>query len=441
MKLAIIGSGISGLAVAHYLHRQHDITLFEANDYPGGHTHTVDVEVGGESHSIDTGFIVFNERTYPRFINLLAELGVESKPTEMSFSVVDERNGLEYNGGSLNGLFAQRRNLWRPGFYQMLADILRFNRQARTMTDESLECVTVGEFLKKYKYSRQFSQQYLLPMGAAIWSCPMGTFADFPLRFVTDFYRNHGLIDLWNRPTWRVISGGSRVYVDRLLKGFSGKISLSTSITGVHRNLDRVELRPQHGPAETFDHVVFACHSDQALRILGEGATPAELTVLSAFPYQRNLAVLHTDTSVLPDRHRAWASWNYRIRRGDSNESPVDVTYNMNILQGIKSSHTFCVTLNPRSKLDSHRVLGEFVYHHPVFSRGRAEAQQRHPEFCFNNRTSFCGAYWRNGFHEDGLVSALAVVDAIGRSSPDRDRQICNERPFSSIDSGRESIS
>lgn len=430
MKLAIIGSGIAGLTVAHQLHRSHEITLFEANDYPGGHTHTVDVEVDGVRHAIDTGFIVFNDRTYPQFIKLLAELGVATRPTEMSFSVTDERSGLEYNGGSLNGLFAQRRNLWRPGFYRLLADICRFNRQARSMTGESMEEITVGEFLERFGYSRQFARQYLLPMGAAIWSCPLGTFAGFPLRFVAEFCRNHGLLDLWNRPTWQVISGGSRTYVERMLAGFRHRLRLNTPIVSVRRFQDRVEVQPRDGSEQVFDHVVFACHSDQALRILRADATPTERTVLSAFPYERNVAVLHTDTAVLPSRRRAWASWNYRIQRDDSDESPVDVTYNMNILQGIASRHTFCVTLNPRGNIDTRRVFGEYVYHHPVFTRERAEAQRRHPELCCANRTSYCGAYWRNGFHEDGVVSALAVVEAIQHTArSDRNLVFANARP------------
>jgi len=416
VRIAIIGSGIAGLTAAYRLHRQHEVTLFEANNYPGGHTHTVDVELDGERHSIDSGFIVFNHRTYPNFCRLLCELNVASRPTEMSFSVTDERCGLEYKGSSLNGLFAQRSNLWKPSFYRMLADILRFNRQARAIADGREENLTIGEFLARGRYSGQFAEQYLLPMGAAIWSCPLGRFAGFPLRFVAEFYRNHGLIDLWNRPVWHVIEGGSRSYVDRLLAGFRDRLRLNTPIEKVCRDRGRVAVHPRGNPAQNFDHVVFACHSDQALRILGPDATPTERALLTAFPYERNLAVLHTDTSVLPHSRRAWASWNYRIRRGESGEAPVDVTYNMNILQGLKSRHTFCVTLNPRRPINPQTILGEFVYHHPVFTLERSAAQQRHSELCFANRSSFCGAYWRNGFHEDGVVSALAVVNAIQRA-------------------------
>lgn len=415
MKIAIIGSGIAGLTTAYYLHRLHDITLFEANAYAGGHTHTVDVEIAGERHAIDTGFIVFNDRTYPRFVELLTELGVASKPTEMSFSVADERSGMEYNGGSLNGLFAQRRNALRPKFYRLLADIVRFNRQARTEANRAEENLTVGEFLRRFRYSQVFAEQYLLPMGAAIWSCPLGKFSDFPLRFVAEFYRNHGLLDLWNRPIWRVIEGGSRSYVERLLAGFRDRLRLNTPIVRVRRRPEGVDVEPRGEPAQHFDHVVFACHSDQSLRILGSDATAIEQTVLSAFPYERNVAVLHTDTSVLPNSRRAWASWNYRIRRGDIAHAPVDVTYNMNILQGIKSRHTFCVTLNPQAEVDPDKVLGQYHYDHPVFTVERAAAQGCHAKLRYQNRTSFCGAYWGNGFHEDGVVSARAVVEAIQR--------------------------
>ncbi len=430
MKLAIIGSGIAGLTAAYHLQRSHEITVFEANDYPGGHAHTVDVAVDGHRYAIDTGFIVFNQRTYPRFVELLTTLAVTSRPTEMSFSVRDDRDGLEYNGGSLDGLFAQRRNLCRPSFYRLLADVIRFNQQARAMTEESLEDITVGDFLRRYRYSRQFAEQYLLPMGAAIWSCPLGRFADFPLRFVAEFYRHHGLLDLWNRPIWRVIDGGSRTYVERLAAGLRHRLRLNTPIASVRRFQDRVDVQPRVGSARTFDHVVFACHSDQALRILGTEATATERRVLSAFPYERNLAVLHTDASFLPTRRRAWASWNYRIRRGNSTDAPVEVTYNMNILQGLSSQQTFCVTLNPRESIDPRNVHGEYVYHHPVFTRERSAAQQRHAELCGPNRTSFCGAYWRNGFHEDGVVSALAVVDALQSAArPDGNSTAGNSRP------------
>jgi predicted NAD/FAD-binding protein len=415
MKIAIIGTGISGLVAAYRLHRHHAVTLFEANDYIGGHTNTVDVEIDGERHAIDTGFIVFNDWTYPNFIRLLDELGVASQPTKMSFSVHDERTGLEYNGHSLTTLFAQRRNLLRPSFYRLLADILRFNRRAERLVAEGGGETTVGEFLRRHRFSRTFAEHYLLPMGAAIWSCPTGTFARFPIRFIVEFYKHHGLLSVTRRPTWRVIAGGSQTYVQALTCGFRDRIRLRTPIASVRRFADRVEVRPVCGTAERFDHVIFACHSDQALRLLGTDATPVERELLGAFPYSRNIAVLHTDASLLPERRRAWASWNYRVTEGEHGRMPASVTYDMNILQGIRSRHTFCVTLNDETRIDPARVLRRFEYHHPVFTTRRAAAQARHGELTNANRSSFCGAYWRNGFHEDGVVSALAVVAALLR--------------------------
>lgn len=415
MKIAIIGSGISGLVAAYRLHNEHEITVYEANSYVGGHTNTVDVDLQGERHPVDTGFIVFNDWTYPNFIGLLHELGVASQPTTMSFSVRHDRTGLEYNGHSLNTLFAQRRNLFRPGFYRMLADILRFNREAVPLVSECDDETTVGDFLSRHRYSREFADQYLLPMGAAIWSCPTGQFAEFPIRFIVEFYRNHGLLSVRNRPTWHFVAGGSQTYVRAITRGFQHRIRMQTPVEGVRRTGDGVAIHLRNGAVERFDHVIFACHSDQALRILGTEATTAEQEVLSAFPYGRNVAVLHTDTSVLPKRRRAWASWNYRLTGDDT--APASVTYNMNILQKIRSKHTFCVTLNDESGISPDCVLRRFEYHHPVFTVGRAAAQARHQELLNSNRTSFCGAYWGNGFHEDGVNSALSVVDAISRRS------------------------
>ncbi len=411
MKIAIIGSGISGLVAAYQLHPEHDITLFEANDYIGGHTNTVDVEFDGARHAVDTGFIVFNDWTYPRFVGLLDELGVSSRPTTMSFSVRDDRTGLEYNGHSLNTLFAQRRNLLSPEFYRLLADIVRFNRQAPKLASPVDDDMTVGEFLSQHGYSRAFARQYLLPMGSAIWSCPTGTFARFPIRFIVDFYRNHGLLNLFHRPTWRVVEGGSRTYVEAITGFFRDRVRLQTPVQRVRRCRDRVEICPRGTGPEVYDHVIFACHSDQALRILQGDATATEREVLSAFPYEKNIAVLHTDVSLLPRSRRAWASWNYRLNGDDA--APASVTYNMNILQGIRSQHTFCVTLNDESRIAPGRILRRFEYHHPVFTARRRAAQARHAELIDVNRTSFCGAYWRNGFHEDGVISALAVVDAL----------------------------
>ncbi len=415
MRIAIIGAGISGLTAAYRLCLSHEITLFEANAYLGGHTNTVDVEIDGERHAIDTGFIVFNDWTYPNFIALLDELGVASRPTSMSFSVRCDAANLEYNGSSLNGLFAQRRNLLRPSFYRMLSDIMRFNREAPELLGRSADdATTVGEFLAKHRYSREFSDHYLLPMGAAIWSCPLGTFATFPIRFIVEFYKNHGLLSIRNRPTWRVIDGGSKTYVTKMAERFRGQIRLSSPIEQIRRTATDVTVFARGRPPELFDHVIIACHSDQALRMLAD-PTATERTVMSEFPYGRNVAVLHTDRRVLPRRKSAWASWNYHVsgRATDSTTQSARVTYHMNLLQHIRSRHTLNVTLNSDDEIDHTKVLRRFEYHHPIFTSRRASAQARHRELINVHRSSFCGAYWGNGFHEDGVVSALRVCEAL----------------------------
>ena len=416
MRIAIIGAGISGLTVAYRLSPTHEVTLFEANDYLGGHTNTVEVEVGGLRQVIDTGFIVFNDWTYPTFVQLLDELGVTSRTTSMSFSVRCDAANLEYNGSSLNGLFAQRRNLLRPSFYRMLADIMRFNREAPELVLNSVATdeTTVGEFFARHHYSHEFAKHYLLPMGAAIWSCPVGTFENFPIRFIVEFYSNHGLLSIRNRPTWRVIEGGSRTYVAKMAERFRDRVRLSTAIEQVCRSIEGVVVISRNGSPELFDHVVFACHSDQALRMLAD-STASERDVLSEFPYGRNIAVLHTDESVLPKRRRAWASWNYRLTDESSQNisQAATVTYQMNLLQHLRSNHVFNVTLNSDEQIDPTKVLRRFEYHHPIFTVRRAAAQARHHELINANRTSYCGAYWGNGFHEDGVVSAMRVCEAL----------------------------
>lgn len=424
MRIAIIGSGISGLTAAYRLHQEHEITLFEANDYIGGHTNTVGVEWEGERHRIDTGFIVHNDRTYPNFCRLMEELGVVSDPTSMSFSVRCDESGLEYNGTSLNGLFTQRLNLIRPRFYRMLVDIVRFNKESVALLEGEDDSLTVGEYLRAHKYSDDFRDRYLVPMGAAIWSCPPETFEQFPIRFIVEFYLNHGLLSLSNRPTWRVIRGGSAEYVKAMTAGFRDRIRLNCGVESVQREQDRIELRfkvPSGIEVETFDEVIFACHSDQALKILGEGATGVERELLTAFPYEANSAVLHTDTKLLPRKKRAWASWNYLIT--DEKKQHATVTYNMNILQHLKSKHVFCVTLNQQDVIDEEKVIERFEYAHPVYNVGRKQAQERHEELIRENRTSFCGAYWGNGFHEDGVQSALRVSEAFRAEGPVRLRE------------------
>ena len=416
MKVAIIGAGISGLTAAYRLNRAHDVTVFEANDYPGGHTNTVNVELDGEFHAIDTGFIVFNDRTYPNFIALLNELNVKSLPTSMSFSVRCDSANLEYNGSSLNGLFSQRKNLIRPAFYRMLRDILRFNKEACGLVLSNSVCdeTTVGEFLTRNNYSREFADHYLLPMGSAIWSCPVGTFEAFPIRFIVEFYKNHGLLSVRNRPVWRVIEGGSKNYVTQMVKQFQDRVCLSTPIERVERTANAVFVTAKDKPPQSFDHVVFGCHSDQCLRMLAD-PTSVERSVLSEFPYERNVAVLHTDESVLPKKRRAWAAWNYLLNAKKSGKEvqPATVTYQMNILQHLKSRHSFNVTLNSDQHISPAKILRRIQYSHPIFTVRRAAAQARHAELINTNRTSYCGAYWGNGFHEDGVVSANRVCDAL----------------------------
>ncbi len=412
MKIAIVGSGISGLTCAHLLQRSHDVTVFEACDRIGGHTHTVDIQVNGEHYAIDTGFIVFNDWTYPNFIHLLDRLGVASCPTEMSFSVHDPASGAEYNGNNLNSLFAQRSNLLRPAFWGMLRDILRFNREAQDDLDRQriTADLTLGQYLRQRGYGQRFIDHYIVPMGAAIWSMSLADMLDFPLQFFVRFFRNHGLLSVSQRPQWRVIEGGSRSYIPPLTASFAQHIRLNCPVQRVERDADGVTL---HSPAGTehFDKVVFACHSDQALALLAAPST-AERDILGALRYADNDVVLHTDTRLLPRRPLAWASWNYRL--GGPRTRPAAVTYNMNILQGIQAPQTFCVSLNQTDAIDPAHILGRYRYAHPQYSLEGLRAQARGQELLGAQHSYYCGAYWANGFHEDGVTSALRVAEAFG---------------------------
>ncbi|MGQ7959107.1 NAD(P)/FAD-dependent oxidoreductase [Pseudomonas sp. SP16.1] len=414
MRIAIIGSGIAGLTCAYLLNRRQQVTVFEAGDWIGGHTHTLDVEVDGRMYAIDTGFIVFNDWTYPNFIRLLEQLGVGYQPTEMSFSVSDPANDLEYNGHNLATLFAQRRNLLSPGFWGMLRDILRFNRQApEDLANGSIAAdTTLGDYLRRNGYGERFTRHYLLPMGAAIWSMSPAGMLAFPLQFFVRFCKNHGLLSINERPQWQVVSGGSRSYVTPLTASFAERIRLNCPVQRVERDADGVTLHSAAG-TERFDKVVFACHSDQALALLAEPSA-AETDILGALPYADNEVVLHTDTRLLPRRKAAWASWNYRL--GGASEQPAAVTYNMNILQGIDSATTFCVSLNQSAAIDPAKVLARFRYAHPQYSLAGSAAQARWEELLGARHSYFCGAYWANGFHEDGVVSALRVARAFGEA-------------------------
>ena len=414
MKIAIVGSGIAGLTCAYLLARRHEITVFEADARIGGHTHTVPVTVDGREYSVDTGFIVFNDWTYPNFIRLLGQLGVTFKPTEMSFSVNDPDSGLEYNGNNLNSLFAQRSNLLSPGFWGMLRDILRFNKEARRDLAEQRISVdtTLDDYLKAGGYGERFILHYIVPMGAAIWSMPMAEMLNFPLQFFVRFFENHGLLSISNRPQWQVIEGGSSAYIAPLTASFKERIRLNCPVGRIDRDAHGVVI---HSPAgiERFDKVVLACHSDQALRLLGN-PDDKEREILGALPYADNEVVLHTDTRLLPSRTLARASWNYRL--GGAGHTLAAVTYDMNILQGIQSDTTFCVSLNQSAGISPSKVLARFTYAHPQFSLAAVAAQQRWAEIDGEQHTHYCGAYWANGFHEDGVVSALRVAASFGES-------------------------
>ncbi len=411
MKIAIIGSGIAGNVAAHHLHREHDITVFEAGEHAGGHTHTHDIELGARSYAVDTGFIVFNDRTYPNFIRLLEELGVAWQESSMSFSVRDEAGGLEYNGTSLDTLFAQRRNLLRPSFLGMVRDILRFNREAPALLDAPDDTLTLQRFLVAQKYGRRFVDHYLVPMGAAIWSTDPQRMLGFPARYFVRFLHNHGMLSVNDRPVWRTVKGGSREYVRRLTAPFASRIRLRTPVLGLRRYPGHVMVELQDG-AERFDCAFLACHSDQSLGLLRD-PTRTEREVLGAIRYQENEAVLHTDTRLLPRARRAWAAWNYHVPSVSMDR--VALTYNMNILQRLDARETLCVTLNRSEAIDPARILKRIVYHHPLYTPEAVAAQARQRELNGKRHTGggltyFCGAYWRFGFHEDGVVSALEAL-------------------------------
>lgn len=412
MRIAIIGSGISGLLTARLLATDHDIHVFEADNYAGGHTNTVSFEAFGQSYAADTGFMVFNDRTYPNFVRMLDLLGVESRNSDMSFSVRCDQTGLEYQGSSLNGLFAQRRNLVRPSFYRMLLEVVRFNRQSLELL-RSEDCdLQLGEYLDRNRYSRQFVEHYLVPMGAAIWSAAPERFRQFPARFIVNFFNNHGLLTVRGHPQWKTVQGGAVRYVEALTRPFAARIRLNCPVVSVHRYQDRVEVTGRDGRPEAFDAVVLAAHADQTLAMLSD-ASQAERDILGAFPYQRNETVVHTDRTLLPRCRRAWASWNYRIP--EEQDQPVVLTYNLNRLQGHVSPDPICVTLNATRSIDEKEIRCRIDYHHPVYSREALRAQKRFHDINGKNRTYFCGAYWGHGFHEDGVNSALAVGQCFGK--------------------------
>jgi predicted NAD/FAD-binding protein len=409
MKIAIVGTGISGLVSAWLLQREHEVTVFEARDRVGGHTNTVDVKVGATRYAVDTGFIVHNDRTYPNLQRIFRELGVETKPTDMSFSVREDASGLEYSSQSI---LAQRRNLLSRRVLGMTRHILRFNRDAERLLEAGDHSTTLGELLESKSYSRSFIDLYIVPMGASIWSTDPDRMMGFPAHTFIRFLINHGLTSLFDRPQWYVVKGGSRDYVRRMTEPFADRIRLSSPVESIRRDEHGVEVTARGGRAERFDRVVVAAHSDQALGMLAD-PSDAEREVLGAMLYQDNDAVLHTDASLLPRTRRAWASWNYLIP--ERREDKVVVTYDMNALQGIEGSpETFCVSLNAGDRIDPERILYRTTYAHPLYTAASVAAQARVDEVSGPRNTYYCGAYWRYGFHEDGVVSALAVAKKLG---------------------------
>jgi predicted NAD/FAD-binding protein len=410
MKIAIVGAGISGIAVAHRLHRRHQLTVFEADHRPGGHANTIRVDTADETHFIDTGFIVFNDRNYPHFERLLADGNVASQPSTMSFSVADEVGDFEYSGASPNGLFAKRTHLTTPWFHRMVLDLARFNRAAQELLRSDNEGPSLGDWLERRRFSRPFIERLIVPQAAAVWSADPEQMWNIPARFMIEFFDHHGMLGLAHRPQWRTISGGSVNYVQALIAPWRERLRLGAPVQMIRRHDDYVEVQPRGGEAERYDHVVLATHSDQALAMLAD-PSDAEHEILGAIPYQRNAAVLHTDLKLLPRRRRAWASWNYHLLSRPTGR--VAVTYHLNRLQSLTAREQFCVTLNRTDAIDPAKVIRTIDYAHPVYTNSGIRAQARHHEISGRNRTSFCGAWWASGFHEDGAASGIRVAQQL----------------------------
>jgi predicted NAD/FAD-binding protein len=412
MRIAIVGAGISGLVTAYLLSGEHDIVVYEANDYIGGHTHTIDVPINDQHFAVDTGFIVFNQKTYPNFIKLMKQLGVAWQPSTMSFSLQDQRTGLYFCPSSLSGLFAQRKNLFRPSFYRMLADALRFRREVSELIGIADYSMSLQSFLEKKRYSTAFIEQFIIPMGAAIWSSDPVKYGEFPARYFAEFLDNHSFLNIRNQPQWLVIKGGSRQYIGPLTRPFRDGIRLDAPVTSVKRFEDRVAITAKD-ETESFDQVILAVHSNQALQMLAD-PTDLERDILSVIPYQENLTVLHTDASLLPPKQVAWASWNYHVPKEEKKR--VALTYDMSILQTLAAPVEFCVTLNMPEAINPDKIIQSFVYHHPVYDPKGLHARRSQDKLNGRNRTYYCGAYWGYGFHEDGVKSALAVCKHFGKA-------------------------
>jgi len=409
VRIAVIGSGISGLASSWLLSREHDVTLFEASDYLGGHTHTHDIDVGGRRHAVDTGFIVFNPVNYPLLSKLFAELAVETRPTTMSFAVRNERSGLEYNATSLSGMFCQRRNLVSPRFLRMLSDIRRFYRDAPALQRDAADGPTLGDYVAAQGYSAAFRDDHLVPMASALWSMPAAQVLQFPMRYLVQFMAHHHMLEISGRPQWRVVKGGSQTYV-RALRRWPVRERVGCAVTGVRRDRDAVSIDSTAG-TERFDQAVMACHSDQAMKLIGD-ASEREREVLGAIGYQANDTVLHTDPSVLPRRRKAWAAWNALVPQADS--GACTVSYCMNLLQSLDAREPIVVSLNSTALIAPEKILRRMRYHHPVYTHAAVRAQKRKCEIQGVDRIWFAGAYWGWGFHEDGMRSAVDVAHGLG---------------------------
>ena len=416
MKIAIIGSGISGITAACLLHKEHDITVFEAEERIGGHTHTVEVAVGDRTYAVDTGFIVYNEATYPNFIRLLERFKVPTQWSDMSFSVEHAASGRAYASHGLRGFFPDARTMASPAHWNLLLDIFRFNVEAKRFLARKENHCTLGEFQQEFGFSDYFAERYLVPLFSSIWSAAPGDIADYPASYFLNFFKNHGLLEINTGPRWRVIQGGSRSYAEAFTHDYRDRIRLNTPVRSIRRDQDSVTVQPVNGEAETYDQVILAVHSNTVLSLL-EDPCDAEREILAALPYQDNDVVLHTDESLLPRNWRARASWNYYLPEMAGERATL--TYDMTRLQSLDTSMRFCVSLNSNHRIDPAKVIRRFTYAHPIYTARGIAAQSRHKEISGQRRTHFCGAYWGYGFHEDGVKSALEVAQALGRSLSD----------------------
>ena len=406
MKIAIVGSGISGNSLAYTLSKEHDITLFEKNNRLGGHSHTHEIISQGKKINVDTGFIVFNKKTYPLFTKLLDELNVHYEKSDMSFSVFSKDRNFEYNGTTLNTLFSQRKNIFNYKFIKMIYEIIKFNKVALTLLSAKTE-ISLETFLRQNNFSDYFCKNYILPMGSAIWSSNINSMLKFPAVFFVKFFNNHGMLNINDRPQWLTVTNGSKEYVEKLTASIKKNIRLNCPVKAVKRNKDSVEITSSDGN-EIFDYIFFACHSDEALKLISDPSAQ-EKEVLSSIPYSKNEVTLHTDESIMPNNKLTWAAWNYNI--DSTNDMPIALTYNMNILQNLKTQQTILVTLNDNGNINPEKVLKKINYDHPLFSLRSVEAQKNYGIISGVNRTGYAGAYWGNGFHEDGISSAYNAIN------------------------------